>query len=64
MDTETYLTTGDLLSLVLFVAYIGLGVWAAIYGTKKGYSLVVGLLASWLLTPIGALVLFRFVPRN
>jgi hypothetical protein len=50
--------------LLFFPVYLGLGVLSTWYGTKQGYRVIVALLLSWFITPVGALLIFRFVPKG
>ena len=61
METEYYITGSEL----LFVAiYLGLGILSCRYGMKQGYKLMTALVLSYLITPVGAFILFKLLPRK
>jgi uncharacterized membrane protein len=64
LPNETaYVDPSDFYALVL-VLYLALGGLSTWYGTKRGYRVIVGLMLSWLITPVLAVLVFVVIPRD
>ncbi|MFM2373383.1 MAG: hypothetical protein RJA75_279 [Actinomycetota bacterium] len=61
MSTTFYPSLFDFMWLF---TYLGLGILSSRFGVRQGYKLLPAIILSYLITPLGAYILFKLFPRK